>query len=68
MKSVLNVKSATIFIFIQCLPTLFYREFPNNTTNMMVYICHIQAKLRSTKLLPYLTKIHNKTFNDYIYT
>ena len=22
---------------------LFYRDFPNNTTNMMVYICHIQA-------------------------
>ena len=40
MKSVLNVKTATILIFIQCLPTLFYRDFPNNTTNMMVYMSY----------------------------
>ena len=54
LNNVLNVKTATILIFIQCLPTLFYRDFPNNTTNMMVYIfrhnygqqksCHILQK------------------------
>ena len=34
MKSVLNVKTATILILIQCLPTLFYRDIPKNITNI----------------------------------
>ena len=33
-------KDCNYLIFIQCLPTLFYRDFPNNTTNMMVYMSY----------------------------
>ena len=36
------IERILIFIQLQCLPTLFYRDIPNNITNMMVYICHIQ--------------------------